>query len=163
LLEGAALVRGAAERADDADRAWLLDEAKALAGSGPAAGRAARALAPELATRVARNPDRSRESRYDRVLRLEVDRERAAFGASNPPKKCEDIDPLDFGSADWRALWDDILRVVLIWVERGVRIFRVDNPHTKPFAFWEWLIREVRTRHPDVFFLAEAFTRPKVM
>ncbi|HLY38898.1 MAG TPA: alpha-1,4-glucan--maltose-1-phosphate maltosyltransferase [Candidatus Binatia bacterium] len=290
LLEGAALVRRAAERADDADRPWLLDEAKALAGSGPAA---ARALAPELATRVARHPDRSRESRYDRVLRVDVDRERAAFGAwyemfprsvgtfadverrlpyvaemgfdvlylppihpigqthrkgrnnapaatagdpgspwaigaaegghdavhpdlgtvadftrlvatarshgieialdlafqsspdhpwvkahpewfrhrpdgtiqyaENPPKKYEDIYPLDFESADWRALWDELLRVVLVWVERGVRIFRVDNPHTKPFAFWEWLIHEVRARHPDVFFLAEAFTRPKVM
>ena len=83
--------------------------------------------------------------------------------AENPPKKYEDIYPLDFESADWRALWEELRRVVLFWVERGVRIFRVDNPHTKPFAFWEWLIREVRSLHPDVFFLAEAFTRPKVM
>ena len=83
--------------------------------------------------------------------------------AENPPKKYEDIYPLDFESADWRALWEELRRVVLFWVDRGVRIFRVDNPHTKPFAFWEWLIREVRALHPDVFFLAEAFTRPKVM
>src|SRR5581483_11709605 len=292
LLEGAALVRRAAERATDADRQWLSSEAQALAGGGPAATRAARALAPELAARVARHPDRTRETRSERVLRVEVDRERAAYGAwyemfprssgtfadverrlpyvagmgfdvlylppihpigrthrkgrnnapvaaagdpgspwaigaaegghdaihpelgtvadftrlvaaaraqgieialdlafqcspdhpwvtahpewfrhrpdgtvqyaENPPKKYEDIYPLDFETADWRALWEELRRVVLVWVERGVRIFRVDNPHTKPFAFWEWMIREVRARHPDVFFLAEAFTRPKV-
>jgi starch synthase (maltosyl-transferring) len=83
--------------------------------------------------------------------------------AENPPKKYEDIYPLDFGCQDWRALWTELCRIVLFWVEHGVRIFRVDNPHTKPFAFWEWLIREVQTVHPDVLFLAEAFTRPKVM
>jgi len=293
LLEGAALIRRAAERATDSDRQWLSEEARALAGGGSAAVRASRALEPELAARVARHPDRSRETRYDHVLRVEVDRERAAFGAwyemfprasgtfadvegrlpyiagmgfdvlylppihpigrthrkgrnnsavatagdpgspwaigaaegghdavhpelgtladfahlvaaarahgieialdlafqcspdhpwvtahpqwfrhrpdgtvqyaENPPKKYEDIYPLDFENEDWRALWEELRRVVLVWVERGVRIFRVDNPHTKPFAFWEWLIHEVRARHPDVFFLAEAFTRPKVM
>ena len=83
--------------------------------------------------------------------------------AENPPKKYEDIFPLDFENDDWRALWNELKRVVLSWTERGVRIFRVDNPHTKPFAFWEWLIREVRAQHPDVIFLAEAFTRPAVM
>jgi starch synthase (maltosyl-transferring) len=83
--------------------------------------------------------------------------------AENPPKKYEDIYPLDFECDDWRALWEELRRVVLFWIARGVRIFRVDNPHTKPFAFWEWLIAEVRSAHPDVFFLAEAFTRPKVM
>jgi starch synthase (maltosyl-transferring) len=293
LLEGAALVRRAAERATDADRQWLSDEVRMLVGGGPVAARAARALAPELAACVARHIGRTRETRYAHVLRVEVDRERAAFGAwyemfprscgtfadverhlpyvagmgfdvlylppihpigrthrkgrnnsplataadpgspwaigaaegghdavhpelgtvadftrlvgsarthgleialdlafqsspdhpwvtahpewfrhrpdgtvqyaENPPKKYEDIFPLDFEGEDWRSLWEELRRVVLVWVERGVRIFRVDNPHTKPFAFWEWLIREVRAQHPDVFFLAEAFTRPKVM
>lgn len=83
--------------------------------------------------------------------------------AENPPKKYEDIYPLDFECENWRALWDALLGVVDFWIERGIRIFRVDNPHTKPFAFWEWLIQEVRGRHSDVIFLAEAFTRPKVM
>jgi starch synthase (maltosyl-transferring) len=83
--------------------------------------------------------------------------------AENPPKRYQDIYPLDFECADWRALWQELLRVVLFWAERGVAIFRVDNPHTKPFAFWEWLIAEVRARHPDAVFLSEAFTRPKPM
>jgi starch synthase (maltosyl-transferring) len=83
--------------------------------------------------------------------------------AENPPKKYQDIYPLDFECERWQELWSEILNLVLLWVERGVRIFRVDNPHTKTFGFWEWLLREVRRRHPDVVFLAEAFTRPKVM
>lgn len=83
--------------------------------------------------------------------------------AENPPKKYEDIYPLDFETADWRGLWKELLSVVEFWIEQGVRIFRVDNPHTKPFAFWEWLIARVRGRHPDVIFLSEAFTKPKVM
>ncbi|HEV7735554.1 MAG TPA: alpha-1,4-glucan--maltose-1-phosphate maltosyltransferase [Candidatus Binatia bacterium] len=83
--------------------------------------------------------------------------------AENPPKKYQDIYPIHFETDDWRALWDGLRDVVLFWVARGVRIFRVDNPHTKPFAFWEWMIAEVRAAHPDVFFLAEAFTRPAVM
>lgn len=83
--------------------------------------------------------------------------------AENPPKKYEDIVPLDFWCPDYPALWNELKRVVLFWVERGVRIFRVDNPHTKPLAFWEWLITEVRSRHPDVIFLSEAFTRPKLL
>jgi starch synthase (maltosyl-transferring) len=83
--------------------------------------------------------------------------------AENPPKKYQDIYPLDFESEDWPALWNELKGVVLYWVERGVRIFRVDNPHTKPFAFWEWLIADVHGAWPDVLFLAEAFTRPKVM
>ena len=82
--------------------------------------------------------------------------------AENPPKKYEDIFPVDFESDGWSALWDEILRVVRHWVGHGVRIFRVDNPHTKPFAFWEWLIRQVRAETPDVVFLSEAFTRPRV-
>ena len=83
--------------------------------------------------------------------------------AENPPKRYEDIYPLDFEGEGWRELWDEVLRVVLHWVGAGVRIFRVDNPHTKPFRLWEWLIAEVKRDHPDVLFLAEAFTRPKVM
>ncbi len=83
--------------------------------------------------------------------------------AENPPKKYQDIYPLDFECADWRGLWRELRDVALFWVAHGVRIFRVDNPHTKPFAFWEWWIAEVRRRQPDVLFLAEAFTRPKVM
>ena len=83
--------------------------------------------------------------------------------AENPPKKYEDIYPIDFQTTDWKALWEALLDVALFWVDRGVRIFRVDNPHTKPFAFWEWLIGEVKRDHPDVLFLSEAFTRPKVM
>jgi starch synthase (maltosyl-transferring) len=83
--------------------------------------------------------------------------------AENPPKKYQDIYPFDFESEDWRALWEELESVVEFWIEQGVRIFRVDNPHTKPFPFWEWLIGEVQRLHPDVLFLAEAFTRPKVM
>ncbi len=83
--------------------------------------------------------------------------------AENPPKKYEDIYPLHFECAQRRALMDELKRVVLFWIEQGIRIFRVDNPHTKPFAFWEWLIGEVKRSHPEVVFLAEAFTRPKVM
>ncbi len=84
--------------------------------------------------------------------------------AENPPKKYQDIYPIDFESpSGWRPLWQAIADVVAGWIARGVRIFRVDNPHTKPFPFWEWLITEIHRRHPDVVFLAEAFTRPKPM
>jgi starch synthase (maltosyl-transferring) len=83
--------------------------------------------------------------------------------AENPPKKYEDIVNPDFSSEDAGALWNALRDVVLFWIEQGVSIFRVDNPHTKPFRFWEWLIHDVQLRHPDVIFLAEAFTRPKLM
>jgi starch synthase (maltosyl-transferring) len=83
--------------------------------------------------------------------------------AENPPKKYEDIIPLNFETDDWKALWEELKNVILYWVQKGVRIFRVDNPHTKPFGFWQWAIGEIRREHPDVIFLAEAFTRPKVM
>ena len=83
--------------------------------------------------------------------------------AENPPKKYEDIVNPDFSSEDAGALWNALRDVVLFWVDQGVKIFRVDNPHTKPFRFWEWMIREVQLQHPDVIFLAEAFTRPKLM
>jgi len=83
--------------------------------------------------------------------------------AENPPKKYEDIVNPDFSCPDRIALWEGLRDVFLFWVEQGVKIFRVDNPHTKPLPFWEWVIREVQKRDPEVLFLAEAFTRPKVM
>ena len=83
--------------------------------------------------------------------------------AENPPKKYQDIYPFDFETSDWRALWTELKSVVDFWIARGVKIFRVDNPHTKAFAFWEWLINATKGDHPDVIYLAEAFTRPKVM
>jgi starch synthase (maltosyl-transferring) len=83
--------------------------------------------------------------------------------AENPPKKYEDIYPIDFDTRDWRGLWQALRDVVEFWIGEGVEIFRVDNPHTKPFAFWEWLVAGVRREHPRVIFLAEAFTRPRVM
>jgi starch synthase (maltosyl-transferring) len=83
--------------------------------------------------------------------------------AENPPKQYQDIYPLNFESGDWRGLWEELESVFLCWVERGVTVFRVDNPHTKAFPFWEWVIDRVKRRNPEVIFLAEAFTRPKVM
>jgi starch synthase (maltosyl-transferring) len=83
--------------------------------------------------------------------------------AENPPKKYQDIYNVNFESEDWRGLWAALYDVVMFWVARGVTVFRVDNPHTKPVPFWEWLIDEVRSEHPEVIFLAEAFTRPAMM
>jgi starch synthase (maltosyl-transferring) len=83
--------------------------------------------------------------------------------AENPPKKYQDIYPLNFYGATWQEQWEEWKSVILFWVEQGVKIFRVDNPHTKPVQFWEWMIREVQREHPDVIFLSEAFTRPKMM
>jgi starch synthase (maltosyl-transferring) len=83
--------------------------------------------------------------------------------AENPPKKYEDIFPIDFETPAREALWNELASVVFFWMDQGVRIFRVDNPHTKAFPFWEWLIAKVRAKHPEAIFLAEAFTRPKVM
>jgi starch synthase (maltosyl-transferring) len=83
--------------------------------------------------------------------------------AENPPKKYEDIVPFDFETAAWRDLWEELKSIPLFWMEKGVRIFRVDNPHTKPFAFWQWLIGEIKRRDPGVLLLSEAFTRPRVM
>jgi starch synthase (maltosyl-transferring) len=83
--------------------------------------------------------------------------------AENPPKKYQDIYPFEFESEDWKGLWAELKSVFEHWIGHGVRIFRVDNPHTKPFAFWEWCISEIRAKHPDVIFLSEAFTRPRVM
>ncbi len=83
--------------------------------------------------------------------------------AENPPKKYQDIYPLNFESEGWRDLWEELRSVVEYWIEQGVNIFRVDNPHTKPFSFWEWMITEIRQERPEVIFLSEAFTRPEVM
>ncbi len=83
--------------------------------------------------------------------------------AENPPKRYEDIYPLDFETEDWWELWLALLDVLRFWIDRGVRVFRVDNPHTKPFAFWEWLLAIVKEEHPETIFLAEAFTRPATM
>jgi len=301
LLEGAELLRRGADRAGDGpDASWLRERAAGLGAATEQATRVSQALAAELAACMARHPDRSRAARFDPVLRLEVERERARFGAwyemfprscasepgrhgtfedcearlpyiaemgfdvlylppihpigtsfrkgknntpgagpddvgspwaigspagghdavdpalgtlddfdrlvakareheieialdiafqcspdhpyvtqhpewfrrrpdgtvqyaENPPKKYQDIYPLDFESDHWEELWAELKRVVLFWIGHGVTIFRIDNPHTKPFAFWEWLIAEVRREHPETIFLAEAFTRPKVM
>jgi starch synthase (maltosyl-transferring) len=83
--------------------------------------------------------------------------------AENPPKKYQDILPINFETEDWQNLWDELLSIVFFWAERGIRIFRVDNPHTKPFSFWQWLIAETQKKYPDFLFLSEAFTRPKIM
>lgn len=83
--------------------------------------------------------------------------------AENPPKKYQDIYPFNFETDHWEALWEELKSVILFWIEQGVTIFRVDNPHTKPIPFWQWAIGEVHKQYPDVIFLSEAFTRPKVM
>jgi starch synthase (maltosyl-transferring) len=300
LLEGAALVRAAAARADGTDGAWLVDRAEFLAGSAEQRVRSAAALAPELEAVMARHPDRGGSATLPHPLPIEVEVERAAFGAwyecfprsmspdptrpgtlrdladrlgyvadmgfdvlylppihpigtsyrkgrnnslvrepgdpgspwaigaaegghtavhpdlgtladfdalvaragevglsvaldiafqcspdhpwvhehpewfrrrpdgsiqyaENPPKRYQDIYPFDFECAAQASLWAALRDVVLFWIGHGVTILRVDNPHTKPFAFWEWLIAEVRARHPETVFLAEAFTRPAVM
>jgi len=83
--------------------------------------------------------------------------------AENPPKKYQDIYPFHFESEAWKGLWEELRDVFRHWIAQGVRVFRVDNPHTKPLPFWQWVIREIKNDHPDVIFLAEAFTRPKIM
>ncbi|WP_276372294.1 alpha-1,4-glucan--maltose-1-phosphate maltosyltransferase [Chryseolinea sp. H1M3-3] len=83
--------------------------------------------------------------------------------AENPPKKYQDIYPFNFETENWLSLWNELKSVITFWIEQGVKIFRVDNPHTKPIPFWEWAIHEVNKEYPDIIFLAEAFTRPKVM
>jgi starch synthase (maltosyl-transferring) len=83
--------------------------------------------------------------------------------AENPPKKYQDIYPLNFDTPAWKSLWEALREVFLHWCKEGIQVFRVDNPHTKPFAFWEWVIAEVKAEHPDTLFLSEAFTRPHVM
>ena len=83
--------------------------------------------------------------------------------AENPPKKYEDIYPFDYYNENYKALWQEIENIILFWADKGVEIFRIDNPHTKPFPFWEWLIADVKEKRPELVFLAEAFTRPKMM
>jgi starch synthase (maltosyl-transferring) len=83
--------------------------------------------------------------------------------AENPPKKYQDIYPINFESENWEELWDELKNVIMTWAEWGIRLIRVDNPHTKSFNFWEWVIAEVQAVYPDMIFLAEAFTKPKVM
>jgi starch synthase (maltosyl-transferring) len=83
--------------------------------------------------------------------------------AENPPKQYQDVYPFDFAGPAWRELWTELRGVFLTWIERGVRIFRVDNPHTKPIPFWQWCLGSIKAAYPDVVFLAEAFTRPKLM
>jgi len=83
--------------------------------------------------------------------------------AENPPKKYQDIYPFNFESEQWKELWEELKSVITFWIDQGVTIFRVDNPHTKPIPFWQWAIAEVNKVYPDIIFLAEAFTRPKIM
>lgn len=83
--------------------------------------------------------------------------------AENPPKQYQDIYPFDFESEDWQALWRELTDVIAFWIGHGVKIFRIDNPHTKPFRFWQWALADLRRDHRDALFLAEAFTRPKIM
>jgi starch synthase (maltosyl-transferring) len=83
--------------------------------------------------------------------------------AENPPKKYQDIYPFDFECEQWQALWEELKSVVLFWIDQGIKVFRVDNPHTKPIPFWQWCIAEVNKQHQDIIFLSEAFTRPKIM
>ncbi len=83
--------------------------------------------------------------------------------AENPPKKYQDIYPFDFESDNWCELWEELRSVFFFWIDQGVRVFRVDNPHTKPLPFWEWVIGEIKQNYPETIFLSEAFTRPKIM
>jgi len=83
--------------------------------------------------------------------------------AENPPKKYEDIVHFNFECDSWKELWEELKSIFVFWAEKGIKIFRVDNPHTKPFSFWEWVIGEIKKQYPDVIFLSEAFTRPKIM
>jgi starch synthase (maltosyl-transferring) len=83
--------------------------------------------------------------------------------AENPPKKYEDIYPLNFESESWQQLWEELCDVIFFWIEKGVHIFRIDNPHTKPYPFWQYLIAKVKSRHPETIFLSEAFARPRIM
>jgi starch synthase (maltosyl-transferring) len=123
----------------------------------------ARALGLEIALDLAIqcSPDHPWLAQHPEWFRWRVDG--TVQFAENPPKRYEDIVNVDFECDDWRPLWNALRDVVQFWIDQGVRVFRVDNPHTKPLAFWEWLIRKVRKDHPDVVFLSEAFTRPPLM
>jgi starch synthase (maltosyl-transferring) len=125
--------------------------------------RACRALGMEIALDIAlqTSPDHPWVTEHPEWFRKRPDG--SIKHAENPPKKYEDIYPLDFNTAAREALWREIERVLRYWMAEGVRIFRIDNPHTKPVLFWEWLVEEIHRTDPDVLFLAEAFTRPKMM
>jgi len=123
------------------------------------AGKAGIALALDLAIQA--SPDHPAVREHPSWFRHRPDG--SVQYAENPPKKYQDIYPFDFESEDWPGLWQHVREIVRHWIDHGIRTFRVDNPHTKPFAMWEWLIGGIRREHPDVVFLAEAFTRPKIM
>ncbi len=133
-----------------------LDDFKHLMG---AAGTAGLSIALDLAFQC--SPDHPYTREHPEWFRHRPDG--SIQYAENPPKKYEDIYPFDFECEAWPELWAELLSIVIYWIDQGVRIFRVDNPHTKPFPFWEWLISEVKREHADVVFLSEAFTRPKLM
>ncbi len=123
----------------------------------------ARAHGLEIALDIAFQcaPDHPYVSKHPKWFRRRADG--TVQYAENPPKKYQDIYPLNFESEDWSALWDELRRIFRFWIDQGVRVFRVDNPHTKPFRFWEWVIAEIKRDYPEVIFLSEAFTRPKIM
>lgn len=125
--------------------------------------RAARALGLEIALDIAfqTSPDHPWVKEHPSWFKHRPDG--TIQCAENPPKKYEDVYPFNFESEDWRALWEGLLGVFLFWIARGVKIFRVDNPHTKALPFWAWCLREIKAAHPEVIFLAEAFTRPTLM
>ncbi len=133
-----------------------LEDVRHLAG---AASRHGIALALDIAFQA--SPDHPYVASNARWFRARPDG--TIQYAENPPKKYQDIYPFDFESDDWQAMWDELTDVVRHWCLQGVRVFRVDNPHTKPFAFWEYLIGAIKAEYPETIFLSEAFTRPKVM
>jgi len=149
---------GAAEGGHTALHAELgtIEDFRRLAASAQAHGME---LALDIAFQCA--PDHPYVAAHPAWFRLRPDG--TVQYAENPPKKYQDIYPFEFESEDWQGLWQELAGVIRYWAGEGVRIFRIDNPHTKPFAFWEWAITELKREYPDAIFLAEAFTRPKVM
>ena len=133
-----------------------LDDFRALVAE---AGRQGVAIALDIAFQV--SPDHPYVREHPDWFRQRPDG--TVQYAENPPKKYQDIYPFDFETESWQELWRELERIVRFWIDQGVSVFRVDNPHTKPFAFWEWLIPRIKRDHPETLFLAEAFTRPKVM
>ncbi|HEX4214219.1 MAG TPA: alpha-amylase family glycosyl hydrolase, partial [Candidatus Dormibacteraeota bacterium] len=125
--------------------------------------RTARKLGLEIAMDLAYNasPDHPYVDKHPEWFRARPDG--TIQYSENPPKRYQDIYPFDFESEHWQALWNELRKIVTFWIDQGVRIFRVDNPHTKPFGFWEWLIEGLKKDYPELIFLSEAFTRPKVM
>jgi starch synthase (maltosyl-transferring) len=129
----------------------------------PALVKRAKALGLEIALDVAFqcSPDHPYVKEHPEWFRKRPDG--SIQYAENPPKKYQDIYPFDFETESWRPLWKELKSVFEFWIRQGITIFRVDNPHTKAFAFWEWCLGELKARHPELIFLSEAFTRPKVM